>query len=142
MDLLPFVTGVGELVRATKMVKYADEVIDASYDTIRFMKATDNSLDFAKDGLDIAKGLNKTKEGFTISNKLDGIRIHKSFMNNGTGIVSSTGKKYRLDELDDVKDIIFELKPGNPSSAKRGVKQILNYNSVMGGGYKLVLVFY
>ena len=35
VDLLPVVTGVGETVKATKMVKYADDVIDASHDTIK-----------------------------------------------------------------------------------------------------------
>ena len=49
VDLLPIVTGVGEGVRAAKMVKYADNVIDSSYDTIKFVKAADYATHRCRD---------------------------------------------------------------------------------------------
>lgn len=139
VDLLPFVTGVGESVRVTKMVKYTDDIIDASYDTIKFVKATDNVVDFADGGLDLVKGLDRTTDGFTISNRLDGIKIHKSFMGNGLII---PGTRLRVDGLNNITKSVFELKPYNMLGARRGVRQILNYNNALGGGYKMIIVLY
>ena len=139
VDLLPFVTGVGESVRVTKMVKYTDDIIDASYDTIKFVKATDNVGDFADGGLDLVKGLDRTTDGFTISNRLDGIKIHKSFMGNGLII---PGTRLRVDGLNNITKSVFELKPYNMLGARRGVRQIVNYNNALSGGYKMIIVLY
>ncbi len=140
VDLLPFVTGVGEGVRATKMVKYADDVIDASYETIKFVKAADMVDDFS----DAGRMLNKFDHvddyyKFTVSNLSDGKTIHKLFMNNGGPIF---GTRLRADGLNDVMKTIFELKPYNIRNARKGVKQILKYNDALGGGYKMIIVFY
>jgi len=139
VDLLPFATGIGETVRTAKMVKYTDEVIDASYDTIKFIKATDKAADFADEGLDIARSLDRTADGFTISNRLDGIQIHKSFMKNGAKIPET---KLRADGLDKLSETVYELKPYNISSARKGVKQILNYKNALGETYNMVIVLY
>lgn len=139
VDLLPFVTGVGEGVKAAKLVKYADDAVDASLATIKFTKAVDYASDFAEGGLDIARALDRTSDGFTIANRLDGIKIHKSFMNNGLNI---RGTRLRVDGLDDVAKRVYELKPYNRRNLRQGVKQILNYNDKLGGCYEMIIVFY
>ena len=87
----------------------------------------------------MAKMLSKTPDGFTISNRLDGIKIHKSFMENGTRI---PGSRLRADGLDDISKQLFELKPYNRNSLRKGINQIINYNNKLGGGYQMILVFY
>lgn len=95
--------------------------------------------DFADGGLDIARNLAKTSDGFTISNRLDGIKIHRSFMKNGKII---PGSRLRVDGLDDIANVIYELKPYNRTNLRKGVKQIINYNKELGGSYKMIIVFY
>ena len=140
VDLLPFVTGVGEGIRATKMVKYADDVIDASYDTIKFVKAADMVDDFSDAGrmLDNFEHVDDYYK-FTVSNLGDGKKIHRLFMDNGTTI---TGSRLRVDGLNKLTNTMFELKPYNIRNARKGVKQILNYNDALGGGYKMIIVLY
>ena len=140
VDLLPIVTGVGEGVRAAKMVKYADNVIDSSYDTIKFVKAADYADNFADGG----KMLNKFDHvddyyKFTVSNHVDGTKLHKLFMDNGDVI---WGTKLRYDGLDQVTNSMFELKPYNKRNVRKGVKQIIQYNNAMGGGYHMIIVLY
>ena len=60
-------------------------------------------------------------------------------MNNGTWISKS---KLRVDGLNEATNTIFELKPYNIRNAKKGIKQIINYNNALGGGHKMVIVFY
>ena len=140
VDLLPFVTGVGESVKATKMVKYADDVIDASHDTIKFAKATDMVDDFADKGKMLSEVGNATKyKKMTKSNHVSGTQLHKLFKGNGEII---DGTRLRVDGLDETTKTIFELKPYNIQSGKKGVKQIINYNKALGGGYKNMVVFY
>ena len=141
VDLLPFVTGVGEGVKAAKLVKYTDEMIDASHTTIKFAKAANYAGVFADGGLDLARALDRTSDGFTIANRLDGIKIHKSFMNNGLNI---RGTRLQVDGLDDVAQRVYELKPYNRRNLVKGVKQILNYNHNMAlflYGYLAMLPF-
>jgi len=139
LDLIPFVTGAGEAVRGVKVVPKGIDMADDTYDTIRFVKATDMVDEFDGSGLDIARSLGRTVDGFTISNKLDGIRIHYSFMGNGLKI---DGSKLRVDGLNKLEKTLFELKPYNKIGARRGVKQILNYNNELGGGYQKIIVLY
>ena len=139
VDLLPFVTSVGEGVKAAKLVKYTDEMIDASHATIKFAKAANYAGDFAEGGLDLVRTLDRTSDGFTIANRLDGIKIHKSFMNNGLNI---RGTRLRVDGFDDISKRIYELKPYNRRNLTKGVKQILNYNEKLGGYYEMIIVFY
>ena len=140
VDLLPFATGIGEGIRATKMVKYADEVIDSSYDTIKFVKATDLVENFSDKG-EMLKKFKHVDDyyNFTVSNHIDGTKIHKLFMGNGGPI---WGTKLRYDGLNELTNTLFELKPYNIASARRGVKQILKYKEALGEAYKMVIVLY
>ena len=72
LDLIPFVTGIGERTKGVRIVAKGADLADDTLDTIKFMKAVDRADDFVDNGLDIAKALDKTADGFTISNKLDG----------------------------------------------------------------------
>ena len=64
-------------------------------------------------------------------------------MDNGDIIIDSiTQKKYRYDGINKLTKSLYELKPYNLHSARRGVKQIINYNDVLGGGYKMIIVLY
>ena len=140
VDLLPFVTCVGEGVRATKMFKYADDIIDSSHDTIKFVKAADYADNFADGG----KMLNKFDHvddyyKFTVSNHVDGTKLHTLFMDNGGSIVNT---KLRYDGLDPVAKNLFELKPYNKRNVRKGVQQIIQYNKALGGGYNMIIVLY
>ncbi len=139
LDLIPIVTGVGETIKGMRVVAKGVDAADEAMDTIRFVKAVDRAEDFADNGLDIAKALDKTSDGFTISNRLDGIRIHSSFMGNGRII---PGSRLRLDGINDLTKTIYELKPYNRVNLRKGVKQIVNYNDKLGGSYKMMIVFY
>ncbi len=48
----------------------------------------------------------------------------------------------RPDYVDIDNKIIYELKPMNPRSINRGIKQLQRYNEALGGGYSLVLELY
>ena len=48
----------------------------------------------------------------------------------------------RVDGLNKLTNTVFELKPYNIRNARKGVKQILNYNDALGGGYKMIIVLY
>ena len=139
LDLIPFVTGLGETIKGVRVVAKGADAADDAMDTIRFMKAVDRAEDFADNSLDIANALDKTSDGFTISNRLDGIRIHSSFMGNGRLI---PGSRLRLDGINDITNTIYELKPYNRANLRKGVRQILNYNDKLGGSYKMIIVFY
>lgn len=139
VDLLPFVTGVGEGVKATKLVKYTDEMIDASHVTLKFAKASNYAESFA-DGrkmLDTFQHIGK--HGLTITDHVKGTKLHTLFMGNGARIA---GTRLRVDGLDDVAKRVYELKPLNRRNFRKGVKQIRNYNDLLGGGYEMILVFY
>ena len=144
VDLLPFVTGVGESTRAAKLVKYADDAIDASYDTIKFVKAADMIDDFSDGGTMLRRvGNLDDYRTLTKTTHVDGTKLHKLFMSNGDKIVDkATQKIYRYDGINKLTKSLYELKPYNLHSARRGVKQIINYNDVLGGGYKMIIVLY
>ena len=140
VDLLPFVTGVGEGIRVTKMVKYADEVIDASYDTIKFVKAADMVDNFSDSGTMLRRvGNLDDYHTLTKTTHVDGTNLHTLFMGNGKTIADT---RKRVDGINEITKSIFELKPYNLHSARRGVKQIINYNDLLGGGFKMVIVLY
>ena len=147
VDLLPFVTGVGESTRAAKLVKYADyaaehadELADITVDTIKFVKASDMKYAFKNGGdfLDVV-GNSSNYKAFTVSNHVDGTKLHTMFMKNGKTIKNT---RKRVDGINEITKSIFELKPYNVHSARRGVKQIINYNDLLGGEFKMIIVFY
>ena len=130
VDLVPFVTGVGEVTRAVKAANKAGDVL-----TIQKV------ADFTDDAADIIKGLDRSS-GFTKSTRSAGTQIHKGYK------VGMPGKEYdkikgiRIDYLDMDNKVIYELKPFNPRSVKQGVRQLEKYNQKLDGGYKMVLEVY
>jgi len=137
VDLLPLVTGVGEGVKSTKLVKYTDSMYDTSLKTIRISKAVNHATDFADGSWNLVRTVDRTADGFTASNHLLGTRLHTFFMNNG---VTIKGTRLRVDGL--IENNIFELKPYNRRSLRAGVKQLLQYNNAFGGKHNMILVFY
>ena len=130
VDLVPFVTGVGEVTRAVKAANKAGDVL-----TIQKAAA------FTDDAADIIKGLDRSS-GFTKSTRSAGTQIHKGYK------VGMPGKEYdkikgiRIDYLDMDNKVIYELKPFNPRSVKQGVRQLEKYNQKLDGEYKMVLEVY
>ena len=130
VDLVPFVTGVGEVTHAVKAANKAGDVL-----TIQ------KAADFTDDAADIIKGLDRSS-GFTKSTRSAGTQIHKGYK------VGMPGKEYdkikgiRIDYLDMDNKVIYELKPFNPRSVKQGVRQLEKYNQKLDGGYKMVLEVY
>ncbi len=130
VDLVPFVTGVGEAARAVKAANKAGDVL-----TIQ------KAADLTDDAADIIKGLDRSS-GFTKSTRSAGTQIHKGYK------VGMPGKEYdeikgiRIDCLDIDNKIIYELKPFNPRSVKQGIRQLKKYNQKLGGGYKMALEVY
>ena len=130
VDLVPFVTGVGEVTRAVKAANKAGDVL-----TIQ------KAADFTDDAADIIKGLDRSS-GFTKSTRSAGTQIHKGYK------VGMPGKEYdkikgiRIDYLDMDNKVIYELKPFNPRSVKQGVRQLEKYNQKLDGMYKMVLEVY
>ena len=70
-------------------------------------------------------------------------------MVNQRGFVSGGGPRGGrgyFDGFDKINKVIYELKPNNPASIKRGIAQLKRYQNTMiaqgYGTYKLVLVLY
>lgn len=101
-------------------------------------------VDFTKESWNRKINLPKDADGNTISTMADGQFIHRGYK---AGFVGK-GKEYiskgvgRFDFYDKANKIIYELKPNNPASIAKGIKQLKGYNKGLGGGYKLVLVLY
>lgn len=68
VDLVPFVTGVGEATRAVSAMADAAEVIDDIYDTAKFVENADDTIDFVDNVSDARKAADNldvcTTEGF------------------------------------------------------------------------------
>ncbi len=134
IDLIPFVSGVGEITRA---VKTADKVAD----TVQIAKA----VDFTDEAAELVKALDRSS-GFTKSSASAGRKIHDGYK--ATENFSSIGKEYnkirgiRPDYIDFEAKIIYELKPMNMRSIKNGIRQLQKYNQALGGGYTLRLELY
>ncbi|MBQ8321073.1 MAG: hypothetical protein IJX92_01745, partial [Clostridia bacterium] len=134
IDLIPFVTGVGEVTRAVK-------TIDKVADTVQIAKA----VDLTDDAADIVKTLDRSS-GFTKSTASAGRRIHAGYK--ATDNFSSRGKEYRRingirpDYIDFNTRTIYELKPMNPRGVRSGIRQLKKYNKALGGGFILRLELY
>ena len=125
VDIIPFVTGVGEVVKGVRLADKAGNVVEIA-----------EAVDFTDDTLDTVKALDRSS-GFTKSSSGTGTKIHN-------GYKSSSGfnaefKEYRKtdgirpDYYDKRAGIIYELKPFNPRSMKAGIKQLKKYNDLLGG---------
>jgi len=134
IDLIPFVTGVGEATRAVK-------TIDKVADTVQIAKA----VEFTDDAADIVKTLDRSS-GFTKSTASAGRKIHAGYK--ATDNFSSIGKEYRRingirpDYIDFNTRTIYELKPMNPRGVRSGIRQLQKYNKALGGGFNLRLELY
>ena len=134
LDLVPFVTGVGEVTKAVR-------AIDKVSDSVRIAKA----VDFTDDAADLVKTLDRSS-GFTKSSASVGRKIHKGYK--ATDEFNEAYKEYRKikgirpDYVDFDNKIIYELKPMNPRSVKQGIKQLKEYNERLGGGFRMQLELY
>lgn len=81
LDLLPFVTGIGEATRAIK-------TIDRVADTVQIAKA----VDFTDEAEDVVKLLDRSS-GFTRSTASAGRKVHAGYK--ATSDFPSIGKEYR-----------------------------------------------
>ena len=134
IDLIPFVTGVGEVTRAVK-------TIDKVADTVQIAKA----VDFTEDAADIVKTLDRSS-GFTKSTASAGRKIHQGYK--ATNNFPKMGKEFRgikgirPDYIDFNTRTIYELKPMNPRGVRSGIRQLQRYNKALGGGFNLRLELY
>lgn len=134
VDLIPFVTGVGEVTRAVK-------TIDKVTDTVQIAKA----VDFTDDAADIVRTLDRSS-GFTKSTASAGRKIHDGYK--ATNNFSKYGKEFREikgirpDYIDFKAKTIYELKPMNPRGVKSGIRQLQKYNKALVGGFNLRLELY
>ena len=132
VDLIPFVTGVGEVARGIRFIDKAGNALEIA-----------KAVDFTDDATDTIKTLKRTGE-FTRSTKIDGLRIHKGYKKGPNFIPDYKEYKKANGIRPDYYDgkTIFELKPFNQNSAKLGVRQLRKYNSRLGGGKIMRLEFY
>ena len=137
LDLIPFVTGVGETIKGVKVVAKGVDIADDAYDTIRIMKVAD----LTDDAWDVVRGLDRAGD-FTQSTMSAGRKIHRGYR------VDFPGKEFgkiagiRIDSFDEVGKMVFELKPYNINSLKTGVSQLSRYRRKMGKGYTWILELY
>ena len=135
LDLIPFVTGLGEGVKGMRVIAKGADLVDDTLDTIRFAKA----VDFTDDALDTIKTLDKVGD-FTQSTASAGRRIHKGYK------ALQEGKEYakipgiRMDCFDGVN--VFELKPYNKNALHQGVNQLIRYRNKIDHSVSLILEFY
>ena len=137
LDLIPFVTGVGETVRGVKVAAKGVDMADDVYDTIKIMKVAD----LTDDAWDTIRGLDRAGD-FTQSTMSAGRKIHKGYK------FDLPGKEYgkipgiRMDYFDKAGKLVYELKPYNVKSLKAGVSQLSRYRRTMGKGYTWILELY
>jgi len=132
VDIIPFVTGIGEGIRIAKTV-------DKTIDKIQIAKA----VDFTDKAADIVRSLDRSS-GFTKSTASAGRQIHKAtqdFLAIGRKEYNEI-KGIRPDYIDFSTKTIYELKPMNPRAAKSGIRQLKKYNKALSGGFKLRLELY
>ena len=141
IDLIPFVTGVGEATKAVGATVKVINRVDDAVDTIKIVKA----VDFTDDALDTIKTLDKVN-GATKSSLSAGRRIHRGYKA-GDDILYGISKEVtrnraRADFVDEANKIIYELKPNNPRGLRQGIKQLQRYRVEFGKEYGLVLELY
>ena len=133
IDLIPFVTGVGEAAKVAKATKKAT--------TIKVAKATD----FTKDAGTLVKSLDRSS-GFTKSSRSLGQQIHKGYK--ATKNFPKIGKEFnrikgiRPDYISFDAKKLFELKPMNKRSLELGIRQLQRYDQVLDGEFELWLELY
>ena len=136
LNLIPFVSGLGEGIKGMKVVAKGVDLADDTLDTIKFAKA----VDFTDDALDAIKSLDRVGD-FTQSSMLVGRTIHSGYK-----AFDQAAKEFRRvpgirPDFFDGKTI-FELKPYNRNSLRRGVSQLLIYKNKLGKKFNMFLEFY
>jgi len=135
LDLIPFVTGLGETVKGARIVAKGADLADDALDIVKIQKATD----FTEDAIKATESLEQVGD-FTKSTTSLGTRIHKGYKT-----FDLPSKEYRKksgirpDFYDGVS--IFELKPYNRRALRQGILQLIKYKKVIGNG-KMILEFY
>ena len=140
LDLIPFVTGVGESIKGVRVVAKGVDLADDTLDTVRFVKVADMIDDFSDGGTMLRRvGNLDDYRTLTKTNHVDGTNLHTLFMKNGKTIKNT---RKRVDGINPLTKTIYELKPFNKRGIKKSVKQISNYNDLLGGGFKMIIVVY
>ena len=148
--ILPIATGGSAIVRTADMANTIDNAgdltkiyghIDGFADAGGIIRRADE-LDFVDDGWKLVHGLNKTSDGFTVSNRFIGTDIHTKFKY-GSRVIDIHN---RVDGIDDALRLVYELKPYNKRSIRQGIKQLYRYQKAIykktGVMYDMILVVY
>ncbi|MBQ9716317.1 MAG: hypothetical protein IJV77_07950 [Clostridia bacterium] len=150
LDLIPFVTGVGEGIKGYRVVAKSADLSDDALDAIRL----GDRAKLAEYGLDIitfSRATDFTADALSNINKLDnlaesrrvlGINIHTGFMSNIPGKEFNKIVGIRPDYYNKLTHTLIELKPFNRNSLRRGVKHVLHYQDVIGFKCDKILQFY
>ena len=84
LDLIPFVTGVGESIKGVRVVAKGVDLADDTLDTVRFVKAADMIDDFSDGGTMLRRvGNLDDYRTLTKTNHVDGTNLHTLFMKKG-----------------------------------------------------------
>ena len=126
IDLIPFVSGVGEGTRVLRLIEKGGDVIEIS-----------KASDFTDAAADLVKSLDRSS-GYTRSSLKAGSDIHKGYKYGNNFKIDEKEFKdirgIRPDYVDKTNKVIYELKPMNPRGVINGIKQLQKYKKVMGGG--------
>ncbi len=147
VDLIPFVSGVGEATDLMRIANKADDFVDAIDD----IQDTTRAIDRIDDGIDASKAISKTGKGTQNPNVKAAVQkgqaMHKQ-MDYGPGVLKeqTIAPGCRVDGIDFNNHIIYELKPNNPRAISRGMNQLNRYTSAasqrFGGKWIGVLKLY
>ncbi len=115
---------------------------------VEIQKATKGN--FTSEAWDEIQSLPRDANGNTVSNLKSGRKIHYGFMKDAQGSHisggGSHGGKGYFDGYNKARKIVYELKPNNPASIKRGIAQLQRYQRALiaqgKGVHKLILVVY
>ena len=114
---------------------------------VEIQKATKG--DFTSEAWDEIHSLPRDANGNTVSNLKSGRKIHHGFMTKNRGDViggGAHGGKGYFDGYNKIQKVVYELKPNNPASIKRGISQLQRYQRALiaqgKGVHKLILVVY
>ena len=115
---------------------------------VEIQKATKGN--FTSEAWDEIQSLPRDANGNTVSDLKSGKKIHHGFMKNAqNGSIKgggSHGGRGFFDGYNEYKKIVYELKPNNPASIKRGIAQLQRYQRALiaqgKGVHKLILVVY
>ncbi len=153
--LVPCFGGFGETIKGAKAVsKVADSAQDASkvLKKLDFTKKTlgksiveidgkkvkvviRRATDFTDETKDLIKTLDKTAEGYTKSSSRIGQKIHQGYKKGAKGLKKFVKEYKEFDDIPGIRPdyynkaagVLYELKPCNPQSIKRGLNQVEKY---------------